>query len=196
MRSTIWPSKDGRLVGLYMWIYNHIYIWQKGQTGLEASIYSNLLSISLGLISSVSPWARAWMIFVINTQWIIVNSGLLCWFHTSSGRRLWFQDCNLHWGETWWRKINSARKQHFQLGMDFFGWKCKLEAWYRNCRLQTSKILRRALETKTLLTTLYPKDPVLQHDKPTPKSWAFDFGAISAMVSLNYKNVPQEQSLE
>ena len=95
IRSTIWPSKDGRLVGLYMWIYNHTYIWQTRKTVLKASIYINVLSISLGLIPSVSPWARTWMIFIINTLWIIVISWLLCWFCTSSGRRVCFHFTNI-----------------------------------------------------------------------------------------------------
>ena len=48
------------------------------------------------LISSVSPWTRTWMIFIINALWIIVISWLLCWFCTSSGRRVWF-----HFTNTW-----------------------------------------------------------------------------------------------
>ena len=57
------------------------------------------LSISLGRISSVSPWARTWMVFITNTLWIIVICLLLCWFCTSSGRRVWFHFTNI-WCKT------------------------------------------------------------------------------------------------
>ena len=35
------------------------------------------------------------MIFIINTLWIIVISWLLCWFCTSSDRRVWFHFTNI-----------------------------------------------------------------------------------------------------
>ena len=92
---------------LYIYIYIYIYVCVCVCVCEYIIIYTldeqdrqdwkpayTAIFLSLGLISSISPWARTW-IFIVNTLWIIVISWLLCWFCTSSDRRVWFHFTNI-----------------------------------------------------------------------------------------------------